>query len=112
MPNGIIAQNKTFENFFGLDSHESTTSYNAEENIELPREKEETLEREDLAEEEKDLISIEKKDEEKNPTILPETKNVFAAENNFEKETDSSLIQIISGKMADGKNGKYVRYGK
>lgn len=115
MPNGIIAQNKTFEDLFGLDSHESTASYNAEENIELlPYEKEtETLELEDLAVEEKDLTSIEKKDEGKIPTaIVPEIKNVFAPKNHFEKETDSPFVQVISSKMAGEKNGKYVRYGK
>lgn len=116
MPNGIIAQNKTFEDFFGLDSRESTASYNAEENIGLlPHEKEaEALtELEDLAVEEKDLTSIEKKDEEKNPIeILPEIKNVFALKNDSEKVTVSPFVQVISGKMADEKNGKYVRYGK
>lgn len=116
MPNGIIAQNKTFEDFFGLDSRESTASYNAEENIELlPHEKEaEALtELEDLAVEEKDLTSIEKKDEEKKPIeILPEIKNVFASKNDSEKVTVSPFVQVISGKMANEKNGKYVRYGK
>lgn len=112
MPNGIIAQNKTFEDLFGLNSHESTASYNAEETIKLRYEKEKILEFEDLAEEEKNLTSIEKKDEGENPTISSEIKNVSAAENNSEKEADLPLVQVISGKMADGKNGKYVRYGK
>lgn len=114
MPNGIIAQNETFENFFGLDSHESTASYNAEENIEsLPHEKkvETPLELEDLAVEEKDLTPIEKKNDEENPTqILPEIENVFAPKG--ESKSDSPFVQTISGKMANEKNGKYVRYGK
>lgn len=115
MPNGIIAQNNTFENLFGLDSHESIASYNTEENIELlPHEKTDTsLELEDLDVEEKDLTPIEEKDDGKNlAKILPEIKHSFAAKGESEKESDLPFVQTISGKMGDERNGKYVRYGK
>lgn len=115
MPNGIIAQNNTFENLFGLDSHESIASYNTEENVELlPHEKTDTsLEFEDLDVKEKDLTPIEEKDDWKNlAKILPEIKHSLAAKGESEKKSDLPFVQTISGKMGDERNGKYVRYGK
>lgn len=116
MPNGIIAQNNTFENFFGLDSHELNASYDAEESIESLRHEKEPeipLEIEEFNVEEKDLNPIEKKDDEIKPTeILPEPKNDFAAKDESKKKIDLPFVQTISAKVTDEKNGKYVRYGK
>lgn len=110
MPSGIIAQNNTFENLFGL---ESIANYNEEESLLMYEKETETpLEIEDLAEE-KTLTPIEKKDGRKNLTkILSDITPVFTVKDLSKKEKDLSFVQTISGKMADEKNGKYVRYGK
>lgn len=115
-PRSIIAQkeNETFESAFGLNLSESIESQSTEENIDSPPQTKETketlLELEDLAVKEKDLTSIEKEDVESPEQVLPEVENAFAAKG--ESGADSPTVQKTSGRMANEKNGKYVRYGK
>lgn len=102
---GIIAQNKSFESAFELIEDEST-----EETVSLPPQ-EAPLELEDLAVEEKDLTSVEKKDDVKSTVqVLPEVENAFVAKG--ETGADSLPVQRPSGRMAKEKTAKYVRYGK
>lgn len=115
MPHASTAQieNKTFESAFGLISRESFEEHNSWENG-SPTHAEEAeipIEAEDLAEEETDLTPVEKSDGEENPIpVLPRTENDFTAKS--EPESKSHAVETLSGKMADEKNGKYVRYGK
>lgn len=115
-PRGIIAQkeNETFESAFGLNLSESIESQSIEENVDSPpqtkKTKETLLELEDLDVEKKDLTPIEKKDVESPVQVLPEVENAFAAKG--ESAPDSPTVQKASGRMANEKNGKYVRYGK
>ena len=111
-PRSIIAQNEseTFESAFGLNLPESNENLIAEENVDLlPQTKEVPLEAEDLAVEEKDLAPVEKKDDVENSQVLTEVENAFAAKG--ESAVDSPTVQIAFGKIANEKNGKYVRYG-
>lgn len=113
-PSDVIAQNEneTFESAFGLNSRESIENENAGNNgLSHAKEAETPLELEELGEKEKDLTPIEKKDDEENLVqVLPETENTFSLK---ESSVESSpAVRRISGKMADEKNGKYVRYGK
>lgn len=117
-PRGIIAQkeNETFESAFGLNLSESIENQSTEENFDSPLQtKEETkeapLELEDLAVEKEDLTPIEKTDDVESPVqVLSEVENAFAAKG--KSGTDSLTVQKASGRMANEKNGKYVRYGK
>jgi len=113
-PRSIIAQNEneTFESAFGLNLPESNENLIAKENIDLPPQtKEVPLEVEDLAVEEKELTPVEKKDDvESSVQVLTEVENAFAAKG--ESAVDSPTVQIASGRIANEKNGKYVRYGK
>ncbi|XP_011644865.1 protein mesh isoform X1 [Pogonomyrmex barbatus] len=115
-PHGIIAENKTetFESAFGLNLPESIENHSTGENVgSLPQLKEAEevshgREIEDLAEEEEDLTSVEKIDNGESPVQLLPDENAFAAKG--ESGAKSPPIQSIAGKMANEKNGKYVRY--
>lgn len=90
-------------------------TYNAESG-ELPPQHEETiaeipLEREEFVTEKIDSTPDEKKNKTNPIQVLWKTENAFASKDSSEVDSLPD-VKIISGKMADEKIEKYVRYGK
>ncbi|XP_011160726.2 protein mesh isoform X2 [Solenopsis invicta] len=112
IPREITAQNtnETFESAFRLNSPELIENESTEDSVGLPPQtKAVHLELDDLVEEEENLGPVEKKvDVEESPVqVLPDVED-FAAKGN--SGTDLPIVQKVSGKKANAKSGKYVRY--
>lgn len=108
---GVIAQNEseTFESAFGLNLPESIENQSTEGDASLPPQTKEELE--DFTVEEKDLTSVEKKDDVANPVqVLSEVENTFTAKGDI--GVDSLSVRKASGRTSKEKTGKYVRYGE
>lgn len=116
-PNNVIAlsENGTFKSAFGLDSAESIENYNAE-NDEPSLMREEVvakmpLELEGFVTQKTVSAPVEKENNSgANPVQVPPEAEKALASDSFGLGVSPDVQ--ISGKMADEKNEKYIRYGK